>query len=114
MPLRWGRELTDERRGREYYLLHGVLNYLRESSRRCIRINGERRRAPSPLHLAQLLCRWQPALAEDWANRLDAVKDADIQSIIERIPSEFMSDLAGEFAYRVVVTSKAELSRSIR
>ena len=107
-----GRELTDERRGRVLSST-GVLNYLRRA-RGGVFINGERRRAPSPLHLAQLLCRWQPALAEDWANRLDAVKDADIQSIIERIPSEFMSDLAGEFAYRVVVTSKAELSRSIR
>ena len=107
-----GRELTDERRGRVIDS-KGVLNYLRRA-RGGVFINGERRRAPSPLYLAQLLCRWQPGLAEDWAKRLEAVEDADIQSIIERIPSEFMSDLAGEFAYRVVVTSKAELYRSIR
>ena len=53
-----GRELTDERR-REYLESDGMLAYLRRG-RGGVYVNSRRERAPSPLALAELLCRWQP------------------------------------------------------
>ena len=107
-----GRELTDERRER-ILSSSGVLNYLRRG-RGGVYIDEKHRRAPSPLHLAQLLCRWNRELAEDWRNRLNSITHTDIQSVFDRIPSEFASELAKDFACQAVVASKAELSRSIK
>ena len=107
-----GRELTDAHRQR-ILSNNGILNYLK-NGRGGVFLNGKSRRAPSPLHLAQLLCRWQPVLAKDWISRLNAVTASDVQSVINRIPSEFMSSPAKEFAYQVVVSSKAELLGNIR
>ena len=36
-----------------------------------------------------------------------------IREIIDRVPPEFMCNVAKEFAYQVVITSRAELLRSI-
>lgn len=36
------------------------------------------------------------------------------RSFVEEVPGEFMSDVAKEFAHRLVVTSRAELVRSMR
>ena len=107
-----GRELLDERR-EQILSTNGVLRYLR-MGQGGVFVDGNRRRAPPPLRLAQLLCRWRPGLAGNWFGRLNSVSDSEIRSIIERVPPEFMSEIAREFAYRVVVTSKIELLRSIR
>ncbi len=107
-----GRELLDERR-EQILSSNGVLGYLRKG-RGGVFVDGNRRNAPSPLRLAQLLCRWRPRLAGTWFERLNSVSDTEIRSIIERVPPKFMSEISKEFAYRVVVTSKIELLRSIR
>ena len=99
-----GRELLDERRER-ILSTNEVLRYLRKGQGGVF-MDGNRRNAPSPLRLAQLLCRWRPRLAGNWFERLNSVSDTEIRSIIERVPPEFMSEIAREFAYRVVVTSK--------
>ena len=108
-----GRELTDERRRRILHSTNGVLNYLKRG-RGGVFTRGTQRRAPSPLHLAQLLCKWNNELAGDWSSRLASVPDAEIWSTIDRIPPEFMSELAKRLAYELVVASRAELTRSIR
>ena len=107
-----GRELFDERR-EQLLSSDGVLDYLKRG-RGGVFVDNFRRHAPPPLRLAQLLCRWRPELARDWAARLNSVPDTEFRSVIDRIPPEFMSDTAKEFAYQVVITSKAELLRSIR
>ena len=107
-----GRELLDADRER-ILSSNGVLHYLRRG-RGGVFVDSNRRRAPSPLRLAQLLCRWRPRLARNWFERLNLVLDTEIRSIIECIPPEFMSDIAKEFAFHVIVTSKIELMRSIR
>lgn len=107
-----GRELTDERRER-ILSSTGVVNYLRRG-RGGVYIDGKQRHAPSPLHLAQLLGRWNRDLAQDWRNRLNCITDIEIQSVFDRVPSEFASELAKDFAYRVVTASKGELLRSLK
>ena len=107
-----GRELRDE--GRQRILAsNGVLNYLKRG-RGGVFIDGNRQHAPSPLRLSRLLCRWWPELGSTWSGQLNSIPDMEFRSIIDKIPPEFMSDIAREFAYQVVVTSKAELLRSIR
>ena len=106
-----GRELLDERRER-ILSSNGVLSYLKKG-RGGVFVSGTRRHAPSPLRLAQLICRWQPELARTWCDRLNSIPDEEFRLLVNRVPPEFMSDIAKEFAYQVVVTSKVELLRSI-
>ena len=107
-----GRELTDARR-EQMLSANTVLDYLKRGRGGVFRTVTDEY-APSPLRLAQILCRWRPELAENWRERLDSVPDSGIRTAIERTPPEFMTATARGFAYQVVVTSKAELLRSIR
>lgn len=74
-----------------------------------------RRRIPlSPLRLAQLICRWQPGIAQPVLERLQTVSDAAFRAVIARVPPEFMSNIAKDFACQYLTTSKSELLRSIK
>ena len=107
-----GRELTDERRG---LILRdqGMLRYLM-NGRGGVFIDGQRRLAPSPLRLAQLLCRWAPEFTRDTYDRIVEVSDSQMWDTIDKVPPEVMSDIAKEFAYKVIATSRAELLRSMK
>ena len=107
-----GRELTDERR-REYLESDRVLAYLRRG-RGGVYVNSRRARAPSPLALAELLCRWQPEFTRGTLARIEGLTEGRIRTAIGRVPPEFMSDLAKEFAVQVVTTSRQTLLRSAR
>ncbi len=107
-----GRELTDTRR-EQILSTDGVLDYLRRGRGGVFRAATDVH-APSPLTLARLLCRWRPELASDWREQLNSVSDSAVRSVIERVPPEFASEMAKQFAYQVVVTSRVELLRSIK
>ena len=111
-----GRELRDEHRER-ILASNRVLDYLKRG-RGGVFLDEKRTQAPSPLYLAQLVCRrlrrWRPRLAEEWFGRLNSVPDTEFRSIIDEVPPELMSDMAKEFAHQVVVTSRTEILRSIR
>lgn len=107
-----GRELTDERR-RQYLESDGVLTYLRRG-RGGVYVNSRRGRAASPLALAELLCRWQPDFTRGTLERIEGLTEGQIRTAIGRIPIEFMSDVAKEFAAEVVRTSRQALLRSAR
>lgn len=107
-----GRELTDERR-REHLESDGVLAYLRRGHGG-VYVSSGRERAPSPLALAELLCRWQPDLTRGALTRIEGLTEGQIRTAIARVPPEFMSDLAKEFAVQVVTTSRQTLLRSAR
>jgi len=113
-----GRELDDSKRER-LLASNAVLAYLQSTKARGgVFLDDSRLRAPTPLYLAKLVCRslrsWSPSLAGEWLDRLDAVHDGEFRSIIDKIPCEFISETAREFAYEVMVTSRTELLRSIR
>lgn len=107
-----GRELPDSRRRRFMSEEGGVLKYLKRG-RGGVHIAANRGRAPSPFRLARLISRWNADLARDFAERLNAAPDASFRAAIDRIPPDFMSDAAKDFAYRAAIESKSELLRSI-
>lgn len=106
-----GRELSDDKR-RRILESDEVLRYLQQG-RGGIYVDSRRRHALSPLRLARLLCRWKPGFMRDTLDRLDKVCELQVRTAIERVPPEFMSDIAKDFAYQVVMTSKQELLRSV-
>ena len=107
-----GRELTDDRR-RRYLESNEVLEYVRRG-RGGVYVNSRRERAPSPLALAQVLCRWKPEFTHMTLERIESLSDGQIRTAVERVPREFMTGLAKEFAVQVVTTSRQELLRSAR
>ena len=107
-----GRELTDDRR-RQILESDGVLRYV-QRGRGGVYVDDRHQRAPSPLRLARLLCRWRPGFTRRTLDRIDGLSELDILAAVQRVPPEFMSDTAKEFAYQVVLTSRRVLLRSSR
>ncbi|MCY4662203.1 MAG: hypothetical protein OXF93_20730 [Acidobacteria bacterium] len=107
-----GRELTDDRR-RQILEAGGVSRYV-QRGRGGVYVGDQRRRAPSPLRLARLLCRWRPTLTRRTLDRIDRLSESDVRTAIGRVPSEFMSDISKEFACQVVLAGKRELLRGVR
>ena len=107
-----GRELTDDKRQR-ILDSDGVQRYL-DAGRGAIFVDSRRKRAPSPLRLARLLCRWRPEYTNRTLERIGGVPEDEIRTTIGRVPDEFMSEIAREFAFQVVMTGRRELLRSVR
>ena len=107
-----GRELTDEKRCR-ILESHEVRRYL-ERGRGAVYVDSRRNRAPSPLRLARLLCRWIPEFTTCTLDRIHDLPEADIRAAVERVPRAFMSDVAKEFACQVIMTGRHKLLRSAR
>ena len=107
-----GRELTDTKR-RQILESGGVRRYV-QRGRGGVYVDRRRKRALSPLRLARLLCRWRPTFARKTLDRIYSVSESAIRAVIHRVPGEFMSVVAKEFAYHVVMTSRQELLRSAR
>ncbi len=105
-----GRELTDEKRLR-ILEADGVHRYL-ERGRGAVYVDSRRKRAPSPLRLARMLCRWMPGITARTLERMCDLSEADIRTAVERVPPAFMSGVAKEFACQVIMTSRQELLRS--
>ena len=112
-----GRELPDDRRIRilnENRMLGYILGGRGTKGKGRVYFAAHRRVALSPLHLAQLLCRWQPGISRPRLERLRSVPDSQFCDVIARVPPEFMSDAAKKFAYHFVMVSKSELLRRVR
>ena len=77
-------------------------------------MNSRRERAPSPLALAQVLCRWKPEFTHRTLERIESLSEGRIRTAVERVPREFMTGPAKEFAVQMVTTSRQELLRSAR
>lgn len=102
-----GRELSDEARQRILDNAN-VLRYLRRG-RGGVYLDRNQKRGPSPLTLAlELRERWSEYTSET-LSAIDAVGDDEFRTIVDRVPVEFMSSTAKDFAYEVLVTSKTEL-----
>ena len=108
-----GRELTDERRLRVKDSDAAMLNYLYRG-RGGVYVAHNRRRALPPLRLAKLLCRWAPEFTRETCERIAEVSESQIWDIIDKVPPDFMSDIAKEFAHKAIATGRDELLRSVR
>ena len=106
-----GRELTDDKR-RQILESDGVSRYVRRG-RGGVYVDSRRPRAPSPLGLSRLVCRWRPDVARNILDRIHDLSELDVRDAVQRVPSEFMSDTAKEFACQVVLTSTRELLETV-
>ena len=102
-----GRELEDERRTR-YLESGGVLDYLNRGHGGVF-ADDQQIRAPSPLQFASYMSRQWPDYTQPTLRRIGETPDSEFRTAIDRVPTEFMSDIAKEFAYQIIVTSKSEL-----
>ena len=107
-----GRELENERRKR-ILGSGGILNYLRRGHGGVFG-DGQQNRAPSPLYTAKNISQRWPDYTQSTLQRIDELPDSEFRTAIDRVPTEFMSDIAKEFAYQIIVTSKAELLKFTR
>ncbi len=107
-----GRELENERRTR-YLDSGGVLNFLSRGHGGVFGDGGDIR-APSPLYTAKYISQRWPDYTQSTLQRIDELPDSEFRTAIDRVPTEFMSDIAKEFAYQIIVTSKAELLKFTR
>ena len=106
-----GRELRDSRRER-ILEADGILGYIKKG-RGGVYLSESDERAPAPLALAQWLCNRWPDYTRCTLERIRGVADSEFRTIVNRVPSQFISDVARDFAYQVLVTSKSELTRNV-
>ena len=112
-----GRELQDRRR--QQILCEGrmpsyVLGGRGKRGRGKVYVHGKSNLPPSPLRLAQLVCRWQPDIARSCLERVSNTSNDGFRRVVERVPPSIMSATAKEFAYQLLITGKSALLRSIR
>ena len=107
-----GRELLDKIR--QYKIRKKeVLQYLlRPKPTRRLFWDEQPQPDRSPLALACLINQLKPHLTKPIMERIGDVRNADFRSIVDKVPSEFMTEPAKDFAYQVLITSKCELLRS--
>ena len=106
-----GRELKDSRRT-NVLEVDGILEYIKKG-RGGVYLSESDERAPAPLLLAQWLCKRWPDFTRRTLESINGVGDGQFRNIVDRVPSEFMSDVAKDFAYQVLITSKTELTRNV-
>ena len=102
-----GRELHDQSRKR-ILDTDGVLNYVNRGHGGVFGDGGQNR-APSPLDTAKYISQRWPEYTQATLQRIGETPDSEFRTAIDRVPTEFMGDIAKEFAYQIIVTSKNEL-----
>ena len=107
-----GRELEDERRT-QYLDSGGILNYLRRGHGGVFG-DDQQNRAPSPLNIAKYISQQWPDYTQPTLQRIGELPDTEFRTVVDRVPTAFMGDIAKEFAYQIIVNSKTELLEPIR
>ena len=107
-----GRELVDEKR-KLILDSDGVLNYVKRGHGG---VFGEEQqsRAPSPLEIAKFISQRWPTITQSTLQSISEVPDTEFRGVIDRVPTEFMSNVAKEFPYQIIVTRKTELLKLIQ
>ena len=109
-----GREMQDSRRQQiisEKRILNYILGGGGKRGKGRVYVKGDSKLPLAPLRLAQLICRWQPHYTQSTIERMRAISNCQFRTVIDKVPPSVMSDVAKEFAYHLVCTSKAELLR---
>lgn len=105
-----GRNLTDDDRNSRLSSNGGVLAYHTYCSGRTF-VDPGRRRGPSPIVLAQLICLSQPDLVRPVLERLHATTSGHFRNAVNRVPSSIMSRTAKKFAHQMLIIARIELLR---
>lgn len=107
-----GRNLTDTDRNSRLSGNGGVLAYHTNCSGHTF-VDPGRKRGPSPLVLAQLICLSQPDLARPVLERLRSTTSGHFRNAVNRVPAAIMSRTAKKFAHQMLVTAQIELLRGL-
>ena len=100
MHLRLGRELEDERRA--MLLAENRVGRYSERGRGGIFWSQADRRGPSPATLVVLATERYPELFRPTLAKLENLLDSSLREIVERIPENWMSPTAREFAVALI------------
>ena len=96
-----GRELSDDKRDRrlcENRIGHYAERGSKGKKGRGIHWSSSDERAPSPLELVRLAARVEPDLFCPAISRLEKLDDDSLREIVNRVPDDWMSSAAREFA----------------
>ena len=110
-----GRELSDEKRDMRL-CENRIGHYAERGSRgkrgRGIHWSSSDERAPSPLELVRLAAHGEPDLFRPAISRLEKLDDDSLREIVNRVPDDWMSSAAREFAIALMrynVTTMREM-----
>jgi len=104
-----GRELTDQKR-RDILDREAVSEYIRKA-RGGIYGYSTGRHAESPLNLAAWAAERNPVLFKPWINRIRGLTEAQIRTVIAKVPAEVISPNAAEFCVAFLIYTKGQLSQ---
>lgn len=107
-----GRELSDDQRKRR--LESGQIGDYSERGRGGIYWSETDRRAPSPIELVRRSAQVYPRSFASILNRASALDERRIWEIVERIPDDWMSDPARDFAVALMCYNVGELKKPIQ
>ena len=106
-----GRELVDERRNR--FLAEGRVGGYSERGRGGIYWSADETYGPSPVELVRRAAGGYPELFRSALVKMRALREDDLDMIVERVPAAWMSSSAREFAVSLMKYNLDQL-RSIR
>ena len=106
-----GRELVDERRNR--FLAEGHVGGYSERGRGGIYWSADETYGPSPVELVRRAAGGYPELFRSALVKMRALREDDLDMIVERVPAAWMSSSAREFAVGLMKYNLDQL-RSIR
>ena len=95
-----GRELSDEKRMRR--LTEKSIDGYLGRGRGGIYWSSSDERAPSPLELVRLAARGEPDLFRPAISRIENLDDDSLREIVNRVPDDWMSSAAREFAIAIM------------
>ena len=107
-----GRELTDLRRRSLLQNMEGYRNH--PKARGAIYWEGEELHPLPCIELVRRITNLNPALTESWLMQLSSISSTSCATVIEAVSSDWMSDLAKEFALKLIDTNRAELITCLR
>ena len=106
-----GRELLDERRDR--FLKENRVGGYVEKGRGAIYWSEDERRGPSPLELVRRAVRTYPDLFRPAVLKLAKIDENIFSEIVERIPPDWMTFLAREFAVKLLYYNYGQLKEMV-
>ena len=107
-----GRELSDEQRKRR--LREGKIGDYAERGRGGIYRSEADNRAPSPLDLVRRSSRDDPSLFGPILERVSAIGEQEVRGLVNRVPEDWMSGCARDFAIALMCYNLKELQRLIQ
>lgn len=108
-----GRELRDDTQGkcRLRILKEDRLETYAENAPGAIYWDESDGRAPSPLELVRRAAKMYPELFRPHFEQIDKLKEDDLKRAVTRIPADWMSDLARQFAIELMCHNLTKLRR---